>query len=90
MSLCAGYHNVRLIGVTAVSGDPFVALTAAWALSAVRSRTSRKASESGMAQVLTGLATLETVEVGILLLAAVTLPAWILLRGRIPFPRFLP
>jgi len=57
--------------MTLFSGDPWIALTAAWALSAVRSRTLFKLEKAGkMAQVLQSLAKMEQVLVALLLAIA--------------------
>jgi len=58
--------------MTVFSGDPWIALTAAWALSAVRSRTLFKIEKAGKAvQVLQSLAKMEQVLVALLLAIAV-------------------
>lgn len=58
--------------MTVFSGDPWIALTAAWALSAVRSRTILKLAKAGKsAQVLQSLAKMEQVWVALLLAIAV-------------------
>jgi len=67
------YHVITPLPVmTVFSGDPWIALTAAWALSAVRSRTLFKIEKAGKAvQVLQSLAKMEQVLVALLLAIAV-------------------
>ena len=71
-------------GVTAWSGDPFVALTAAWALSAVTERTKSKASSAALdgpwKETFSGLANFESMLVNVLFVVAVAAPAWHLLK----------
>ena len=70
--------------MTAWSGDPFVALTAAWALTAVTERTRNKASgvaTDGLGkETFSRLANFESVLVRVLFGVAVAAPAWHLLK----------
>ena len=70
--------------MTAWSGDPFVALTAAWALTAVKNRTKSKAISAALdgqwKETFSGLANFESMLVSMLFVVAVAAPAWHLLK----------
>eukprot|EP01036_Dinobryon_divergens_P028665 gene28665-37647_t len=71
-------------GVTAWSGDPFVALTAAWALTAVKGRTRNKeistTTDSKLKKLYSGLANFESMLVSMLFVVAAAVPVWHLLK----------